>query len=107
MKNKTGMAKLRKKIVITFILITFVCGIVNEILDIILSKLEGVVTNDGGLFLVVLNAAILLNLLTYVVSGLIFYLVVRKAIRKESERQVKENNLMYAAVAHDLKTPLN
>ena len=106
MKNKTGMAKLRKKIVITFILITFVCGIVNEILDIILSKLEGVVTNDGGLFLVVLNAAILLNLLTYVVSGLIFYLVVRKAIRKESERQVKENNLMYAAVAHDLKTPL-
>ncbi len=106
MKNKTGMAKLRKKIVITFILITFVCGIVNEILDIILSKLEGVVTNDGGLLLVVLNAAILLNLLTYVVSGLIFYLVVRKAIRKESERQVKENNLMYAAVAHDLKTPL-
>ena len=85
MKNKTGMTNLRKKIVITFILITFVCGIVNEILDIILSKLEGVVTNDGGLLLVVLNAAILLNLLTYVVSGLIFYLVVRKSCRARSQ----------------------
>ena len=106
MKNKTGMTNLRKKIVVTFILITFVSGLLTEILDIIFDKLEPVISSDDRIFLAALPVMIILNLLIYVVCGIFFYLIVRKAIRKESERQVRENNLMYAAVAHDLKTPL-
>ncbi|MBP5775429.1 MAG: HAMP domain-containing histidine kinase [Clostridiales bacterium] len=106
MKNKTGMVKLRKKIVITFILITFLSGILAETLDIVFQKFEPVIRSDERLIFAVIPVVLILNIMIYVVCGIIFYLIVRKAIRKESERQVKENNLMYAAVAHDLKTPL-
>lgn len=106
MKNKTGMVKLRKKIVITFILITFLSGILAETLDIVFQKFESVIRSDERLIFAVIPVVLILNIMIYVVCGIIFYLIVRKAIRKESERQVKENNLMYAAVAHDLKTPL-
>lgn len=107
MKNKSGMAKLRKKIVITFILITFLTGFISEILDLIFESLEPVfLSGDGKLLYAALPVVVALNISTYILGGILFYVVVRKAIRKESERQVKENNLMYAAVAHDLKTPL-
>lgn len=106
MKNKTGMTNLRKKIVITFILITFISGILVETLDIIFENIEPVLRRDDRLILAALPAMLILNILIYIVCGIVFYIIVRKAIRKESERQVKENNLMYAAVAHDLKTPL-
>lgn len=39
-------------------------------------------------------------------AALIFYKLTGKALKKESERQVKEKDLIYAAVAHDLKTPM-
>ena len=106
MKNKTGMSKLRKKIVITFIWVTLLCGTITEILDLIFASLQPLLSGDERLLIASLPVVILFNFLAYVSCGLIFYLVVRAAIRKESERQVKENNLMYAAVAHDLKTPL-
>ena len=106
MKNKTGMSKLRKKIVITFIWVTLLCGTITEILDLIFASLQPLLSGDERLLIASLPVVILFNFLAYVSCGLIFYLVVRAAIRKESERQIKENNLMYAAVAHDLKTPL-
>lgn len=106
MKNKTGMSKLRKKIVITFIWVTLLCGTITEILDLIFATLQPLFSGDERLLIAALPIVIVCNFLAYVFCGLIFYLVVRSAIRKESERQVKENNLMYAAVAHDLKTPL-
>ena len=106
MKNKAGMSKLRKKIVITFIWVTLLCGTITEILDLIFATIQPLLSGDERLLIASLPVVILFNFLAYVSCGLIFYLVVRAAIRKESERQVKENNLMYAAVAHDLKTPL-
>lgn len=106
MKNKTGMSKLRKKIVITFIWVTLLCGTITEILDLIFATIQPLLSGDERLLIASLPVVILFNFLAYVSCGLIFYIVVRSAIRKESERQVKENNLMYAAVAHDLKTPL-
>ena len=106
MKSKNGMARLRKKIVITFIWVTLLCGTITEILDLIFASLQPLLSGDERLLIASLPVVILFNFLAYLSCGLIFYIVVRSAIRKESERQVKENNLMYAAVAHDLKTPL-
>ncbi|MBR1906093.1 MAG: HAMP domain-containing histidine kinase [Clostridiales bacterium] len=106
MKSKNGMVRLRKKIVITFIWVTLLCGTITEILDLIFASLQPLLSGDERLIIASLPVVILFNFLAYVSCGLIFYIVVRSAIRKESERQVKENNLMYAAVAHDLKTPL-
>ena len=107
MKNKSGMAKLRKKIVITFILITFLTGLIAEVIDLVFQIFEPLLVSSGEKYLfAALPVVVILNITTYIFGGLLFYIVVRKAIRVESERQVKENNLMYAAVAHDLKTPL-
>ena len=106
MKSKNGMARLRKKIVITFIWVTLLCGTITEILDLIFASLQPLLSGDERLLIASLPVVILFNFLAYLSCGLMFYIVVRSAIRKESERQVKENNLMYAAVAHDLKTPL-
>ena len=107
MKNKSGMAKLRKKIVITFILITFLTGLIAEVIDLVFQTFEPLLVSSGEKYLfAALPVVVILNITTYIFGGLLFYIVVRKAIRVESERQVKENNLMYAAVAHDLKTPL-
>ena len=48
----------------------------------------------------------ILNILIFILFALIFYRLTAKAIRQESERRLQEQNLMYAAIAHDLKTPM-
>lgn len=35
-----------------------------------------------------------------------FYRMTGRALKKETERRVREQNLIYAAIAHDLKTPM-
>ena len=108
-KEKTkssGMKALRRKIVVTFLIILVLTSVGNGILDILIEMCEPYfVGNDLRTFIIVPIFAVLM-LLNYVVGGLIFYLIIRKALRKESDRQIRENSLMYAAVAHDLKTPL-
>lgn len=109
MKNKTagtGLNRLRRKIVITFLLITLLTGILSGLLDMLTESLEPWFTvSDTRTFTVVpILGAALIGI--YVLGGVVFYLVVKREIRLESERRVRENSLMYAAVAHDLKTPL-
>ncbi len=48
----------------------------------------------------------ILNIVIFVLFALVFYMLTAKAIRQESERRLKEQNLLYAAIAHDLKTPM-
>ena len=48
----------------------------------------------------------ILNILIFVLFALIFYKLTAKAIKQESERRLQEQNLLYAAIAHDLKTPM-
>ncbi len=44
--------------------------------------------------------------LIYFAGGFVFYQLVSKALREEGDRRLKKQNLMYAAIAHDLKTPM-
>lgn len=46
------------------------------------------------------------GLLIFVLGALVFYRVITKIIKTESERRVREQNLIYASIAHDLKTPM-
>ena len=46
------------------------------------------------------------NILIFVLFAFVFYRLTARAIRQESERRLKEQNLLYAAIAHDLKTPM-
>ena len=46
------------------------------------------------------------EILIYVTSEIVFFLLTKKNIQKESKRQIQEKDLIYAANAHDLKTPM-
>ena len=106
MKNKSGMAKLRLKVVIWFCVITLVNGIIDPILDMIGDMLGAALeTGENGMIAIVIGFLIF-RFVLFILSALIFYLLIRREIRKVSERQIKENNLLYASVAHDLKTPI-
>ena len=48
----------------------------------------------------------LISLMFFVAGAFMFYKLAGKALKDESERRVREQNLIYAAIAHDLKTPM-
>lgn len=106
MKNKNGMAKLRLKVVIWFCVITLVTGIVDPMLDALGEQLTVLFDNNERFAVPTVLGLLLLKIAVFILSALVFYLLIRKEIRKESERQIRENNLLYASVAHDLKTPI-
>ena len=48
----------------------------------------------------------ILSILIFVLFALVFYRLTARAIKQESEHRLQEQNLLYAAIAHDLKTPM-
>ena len=46
------------------------------------------------------------GMLVFVLEAFAFYRLITRIIKSESERRVREQNLIYAAIAHDLKTPM-
>lgn len=106
MKHRNGMDKLRNKVVGYFIVITLICGLLNHLLDLFSLWLEQHIINSStsAYFIGLLLAG--MTVLIYIASGLCFFIITKKAIEKENKRQILENNLIYAAVAHDLKTPI-
>jgi signal transduction histidine kinase len=46
------------------------------------------------------------GLLIFGLGAFVFYKLTARIIKKESERRVQEQNLIYASIAHDLKTPM-
>ncbi|MBE7069433.1 MAG: HAMP domain-containing histidine kinase [Ruminococcaceae bacterium] len=106
MKNKSGMAKLGIKVVIWFCVITMFNGIADAVLDLFGDIISAALAaGDKGMVPVAVGF-LFLRLALFILSALIFFLLIRKEIRKISERQIRENNLLYASVAHDLKTPI-
>jgi len=46
------------------------------------------------------------GLLSFVLGAFVFYKITSRIIKAESQRRVQEQNLIYASIAHDLKTPM-
>lgn len=46
------------------------------------------------------------GLLVFALGAWVFYRITTKIIKAESQRRVQEQNLIYASIAHDLKTPM-
>ena len=107
------MKNLRKKIVLYFILCAFLLQVVLSAMDSIFGNLldsnvseEMVEGLSVGSFSIMFALYIALQILLFVAAALVFFILVKKAVKKESERQAEEQRLMYASLAHDLKTPL-
>lgn len=100
------MARLRRKVIIWFIVITLINGIIDSILDFVSDKMSFLVEASEKIAIPAVFGFLFLRIALFLLSAFIFYILIRKEIRKESERQIRENNLLYASVAHDLKTPI-
>jgi signal transduction histidine kinase len=100
------MKILRRKMVMTFLVITFIASICDNIIDFLAQNLEPKIESSPELAVPAVIGLLLLNVLVYVISAYVFFRITKKNIRKESERQVHEKDLIYAAVVHDLKTPM-
>lgn len=100
------MIKLRRKIVVWFLVITFAAGILNAVVDGVFDIFMQSFEPDEAHILISAAVVLLISIVIFVMSGVVFYLIVKKAVQEESERQVREKDLIYAAVAHDLKTPM-
>ena len=92
--------------VMTFLVIAFIASICDNIIDFLAQDLEPKMERSPELAVPVVVGLLLLNVLVYVISAYVFFRITKKNIRKESERQVHEKDLIYAAVVHDLKTPM-
>lgn len=106
MKNKSGMARLRRKVVIWFCVITLINGILDQTLDAVSDKLTELLETNENIAVPLVMCFLFLRISIFILSAFFFYLLIRKEIRKESCRQIRENSLLYASVAHDLKTPI-
>lgn len=104
----TGKLKLsfRGKIFAAFVLCCFCVVLLRQNLDALFSyivKPDSVDSSPGSVRDWALFAA---GLMVFVLGAFAFYRLMTRIIRAESERRVKEQNLIYAAIAHDLKTPM-
>ncbi len=107
------MDKLRKKIICYFALCVVSYSLVETVLDplqevtverIILPR----VIEDGNVTPLILATCLsaALSLLLLFITAVIFYRLVKKAVEEESQRRTAEQNMLYACIAHDLKTPM-
>lgn len=101
------MNKVKKKVVLYFILCLFGCFIVEGI---ILSIMENLIMSlsspSDNMALIVIGGFLILSLINIVFGAYLFYHLTGKAWQKESQRQINERNMLYSCIAHDLKTPM-
>ncbi|MBQ7774283.1 MAG: HAMP domain-containing histidine kinase [Lachnospiraceae bacterium] len=101
------MNKVKKKVVLYFILCLIGCFVVEGI---ILSIMEALIMSlsspSDNTMLIVIGRFLILSLMNIVGGAYLFYRLTSKAWQKESMRQMNERNMLYSCIAHDLKTPM-
>lgn len=101
------MNKVKKKVVLYFILCLIGCFVVEGI---ILSIMEALIMSSSSpsdnTMLIVIGGFLILSLMNIVGGAYLFYRLTSKEWQKESMRQMNERNMLYSCIAHDLKTPM-
>ena len=101
------MNKVKKKVVLYFILCLIGCFVVEGI---ILRIMEALImlfsSSSDNIMLIVIGGFLVLSLMNIVGGAYLFYRLTSKAWQKESMRQMNERNMLYSCIAHDLKTPM-
>lgn len=110
MKHKSGGDKLRGEIMKYFVLVSFAVAVLESAVDStfedvicpMLYPSESAYRNFDLPHILYLTVSLLL----FFVGAVVFYRLTRRAIDEESSRLAREQNLLYSAIAHDLKTPM-
>lgn len=109
MKLKNKLFSTKNKIFLSFILCSLIVVILEKNLEGIFYEFvypkyfeseEDYATGTPG------TIYMLLSILIMVIAAVVLYKATAGILKAESEKRLKEQNLMYAAIAHDLKTPM-
>ena len=102
------MNTLKTKIIYYYILITFVLLVCEGYLAYFLMNYISTISQAIGIdeMLIELVGAFAGLLILFVISYY-FYSKVSKSINEESERQIKQRNIIFANISHDLKNPMS
>ena len=109
MRFKNKLFSTKNKRFLSFILFSLIVVIIEKNLEGIFyefvypkyfEKEEDYATGLPG------NIYFILSILIIVIAAIVLYKLTSGILQKESEKRIKEQNLMYAAIAHDLKTPM-
>ena len=109
MRFKNKLFSTKNKIFLSFILFSLIVVIIEKNLEGIFyefvypkyfEKEEDYATGLPGYIYLILSILII------VIAAIVLYKLTAGILKKESEQRLKEQNLMYAAIAHDLKTPM-
>jgi len=99
------MKALKKYLTFIFIAITVAMALMNSIIESVFSTVVAKITNEYmmGLTLILYFSAIILVL---VIGIILFVRLISKKIKEENIRYNKERSMLFANIAHDLKTPI-
>ena len=109
MRFKNKLFSTKNKIFLSFILFSLIVVIIEKNLEGIFyefvypkyfEKEEDYATGLPGYIYLILSILII------VIAAIVLYKLTAGILKEESEQRLKEQNLMYAAIAHDLKTPM-
>lgn len=101
------MDKLRKKIILWFIAIAFSISVVESIEDEIFDVIIFPYTDrETVAYSIAITAYVVISFALFALGSYIYYLIISKAIKSESNRQIKERNQVYVDITHDLNTPM-
>lgn len=102
------MNTLKTKIIYYYILITFVLLVCEGYLAYFLMNYISTISQAIGIdeMFIELVGAFAGILILFVISYY-FYSKVSKSINEESERQIKQRNIIFANISHDLKNPMS
>lgn len=103
----SSMDKLKRKIIKYFIVCVFGVSVIESAWDSTYADiLYPLVENNKSIFNIVTAGYIVGNFGIYCVFAFLFWHMTSKAVNIESKRQVKERNMQYSRICHDLKTPM-
>ena len=113
MKAEKKKNKLRSRIIRYFVIFSFLILAVQEVIEgiyneLIIPPVEKQYLTDGNIVPMVFTTGsyVLLAILAFVGGVYVFYRFMLRAFNEENRERMREQNLIYAAIAHDLKTPM-
>lgn len=100
------MNKLKRKIISLFLIFSFAIALLesvaDSIFDTLLADAQGKQTSTGLLVAIYMMTSALI----FAVLAVGFTRILNRKIEIQTQIQLKQNNLLYANIAHDLKTPI-
>jgi signal transduction histidine kinase len=101
------MLQLRKDISRIFIIYALLLSVIESIID---SVFDGFLfvrfEQNESLIQMLLAVYVILSIATFILFTFLFTKTISKKISNEMHRQMEERNMLFANIAHDLKTPI-